>query len=959
MSDEPSPPPLREGGGARTGLSFGRLRGGYSASSLQRYYSGQLANLISNSTVSTETQDREEQGIDADEGGAGAGAGTESQRGCGVGARGGASLKPTISTADAATLSTVAELITESGADDDDEHDPNLPSTYMRLCVASLELVDYVAEALLEAVREYPYYVLCAHATLAARAAALIPLGTWPAYPGTIGLPLSLGLEGLSAGFSYYALLKVIDAVHEYDLFPHAYYVFTGDVVPESMATHADLALLGTAALTIVPEIALHTVLVRTMLHRTGIDPPPPTVMALLLSEHGAVVDGHGILGVPWWKICLMMLVGAGDGQVGTPTLECLPAAHPLAERRSLFEQVWATPTFPGLLLAIYYKEPLPNMGFGDHLNLSWRALKALPVGYGIGFLSAMPLQVPYHYLHRALKRSAKGEDGEKHLARRLQHAAENALRVRGSVEAPSLFDAGAAAAAMLLPTRQGTEELKSEAIEGLDAKREVLEGKLEHYRERMALANPFMEEQSKITVDRSLGVAAALPAVALLSSAALSGGGVMVEYEHELGQDLGGVFRGFMDSIAGYIATETTHFAPAPDGGLLPIRQQKSGIGKHVASGGHCGGDESEVQQLPPLGMGREVMITGLESRPDLNGMRGTVQGEDKATLAEAALDTARPGWAMKKRRWHVLLDGGDGARKIISLKSDSLTVIVPPCGWQEELFAIGRLLALAVTESTPLDVCMSRCLYKVLLGEKITASDVARIDPSFAQHRISALLEPGGVAAMENLGIGELTFVGVPVGGTEEEEEELIPNGRNVVVTEDNKLAYATLLVEHYLVGRCRDELAVLVEGFHDVIPKKVLRSCGLRAVDLELLVTGLPGIDIEDWKQHCRAADFKKPGNSELGDWFWRILREMDVEERAKVLAFACGSGRLAAGGFGSLEPRFKVEVNQHEDPSHLPSAHTCFNTLCIPRYTSRAQFKTKLKIAIHADSGFGVV
>lgn len=486
---------------------------------------------------------------------------------------------------------------------------------------------------------------------------------------------------------------------------------------------------------------------------------------------------------------------------------------------------------------------------------------------------------------------------------------------------------------------------MKGEALDGLDAKRALLEEKLEQYREKMLLSNPFQEDESVITVDRSLGVAAALPAVALLPSAALSGGGVTVEYKHELGQDLGGVFRGFMDSIAGYIATETTHFAPAPDGGLLPIRQEAAGPGAGGVGDGRAHTPTTPPPQHrgppvpPPLGVGQKVWMAGLPSKPELDGMRGTVKG--RADGCDA---------------WRVL---PEGARSCITLGGATLTVVAPPCGWQEELFAIGRLLALAVTETTPLDVCMSRCLYKVLLGEKITASDVARIDPAFAQHRISALLEPGGVAAMEELGIGELRFVGVPVGCTEEEEEELIPNGRAVVVTEENKLVYATLLVEHYLVGRCRNELSVLVEGFHDVIPKKVLRGCGLRAIDLELLVTGLPGIDIDDWKQHCRGADLRKAGNTQLGEWFWEILRQMDVEERAKVLAFACGSGRLAAGGFASLDPNFKVEVNKHEDPVHLPTAHTCFNTLCIPRYTSKAQFEEKLKIAIHSDAGFGVV
>ena len=41
-----------------------------------------------------------------------------------------------------------------------------------------------------------------------------------------------------------------------------------------------------------------------------------------------------------------------------------------------------------------------------------------------------------------------------------------------------------------------------------------------------------------------------------------------------------------------------------------------------------------------------------------------------------------------------------------------------------------VGRLVALAVVRRTPLSAGFSRCLYKLLLAERFTASDVARID-------------------------------------------------------------------------------------------------------------------------------------------------------------------------------------------------------------------------------------
>jgi E3 ubiquitin-protein ligase HUWE1 len=200
---------------------------------------------------------------------------------------------------------------------------------------------------------------------------------------------------------------------------------------------------------------------------------------------------------------------------------------------------------------------------------------------------------------------------------------------------------------------------------------------------------------------------------------------------------------------------------------------------------------------------------------------------------------------------------------------------------------------------------------------------------------------------------------------------DSELVHNGRNRRVTETNKKKYVALLVEHFLVGRCRAELALLVEGFFDVLPKAVLRGgCGeggqgagnrLNALDLEILVTGLPGLDMAEWKAHAEGSLFETHSAEMvvLAEWFWEVLEEdMDLEQRAKLLAFTCGSSRLPAGGFAALHPHFNVEVTA-ESVEHLPSAHTCFNQLTVPRYSSREQLSRLLLKALELDAGFGFI
>lgn len=48
-----------------------------------------------------------------------------------------------------------------------------------------------------------------------------------------------------------------------------------------------------------------------------------------------------------------------------------------------------------------------------------------------------------------------------------------------------------------------------------------------------------------------------------------------------------------------------------------------------------------------------------------------------------------------------------------------------------------------------------------------------------------------------------------------------------------------------------------------------------------------------------------------------------------------------------------------VMDGEDDERLPSSHTCFNQLLIPKYTSKEKLRQKLETAIENATGFGMV
>jgi len=188
--------------------------------------------------------------------------------------------------------------------------------------------------------------------------------------------------------------------------------------------------------------------------------------------------------------------------------------------------------------------------------------------------------------------------------------------------------------------------------------------------------------------------------------------------------------------------------------------------------------------------------------------------------------------------------------------------------------------------------------------------------------------------------------------------EVRDLIPNGRNIPVTEGNKIEYSRLGCQMKMTGAIRKQLNAFLEGFYDIIPKRLISI--FNEQELELLVSGLPNIDIEDLKSNTEYHKYQL--NSLQIQWFWRALRSFDQADRAKFLQFVTGTSKVPLQGFGALEGMNGVQKFQiHRDDrstDRLPSAHTCFNQLDLPAYETYDKLRSYLLKAIHeCTEGFG--
>ncbi|KAI9228076.1 MAG: hypothetical protein DHS80DRAFT_27367 [Piptocephalis tieghemiana] len=264
-----------------------------------------------------------------------------------------------------------------------------------------------------------------------------------------------------------------------------------------------------------------------------------------------------------------------------------------------------------------------------------------------------------------------------------------------------------------------------------------------------------------------------------------------------------------------------------------------------------------------------------------------------------------------------------------------------------------VGRVIGKALRDGRLIDAHFTRSFYKHMLGKSISYHDVEAVDPDYYKSLVW-LLENDITGVVDDMNFSaEVDHFG------ETNVVDLIPGGRDILVTEENKEQYVRLIVEHKLTRAIRDQIDAFLLGFHEMVPRRLVEIFDER--ELELLISGLPEVDIDDWRAHTEYQAGYTASSPQV-QWFWRAVRSFGPEERAKLLQFSTGTAKVPLQGFAGLEgsngqQKFQIQRNPGR-PDRLPTAHTCFNQLDIPEYESYEQLRTFLVYAIQeCSTGFG--
>lgn len=230
-----------------------------------------------------------------------------------------------------------------------------------------------------------------------------------------------------------------------------------------------------------------------------------------------------------------------------------------------------------------------------------------------------------------------------------------------------------------------------------------------------------------------------------------------------------------------------------------------------------------------------------------------------------------------------------------------------------------IGRVIGKAIYDGRLLDAYFTRSFYKHILGRPVDYRDVEAVDPEYYKSLVWMLENDITNIVDETFSVETDDF------GTTK-TVDLKPGGRDIPVTEENKHEYVKYITEQKLTLAIKDQIHSFLQGFHEIIPSSLISI--FNEQELELLISGLPDIDVDEWK-NCAEYQNYSPGSPQVQN-FWRAVRSFDQTERAKLLQFVTGTSKVPLGGFAQLQGISGIQKFQiHKDFSstkRLPSAHT---------------------------------
>lgn len=269
-----------------------------------------------------------------------------------------------------------------------------------------------------------------------------------------------------------------------------------------------------------------------------------------------------------------------------------------------------------------------------------------------------------------------------------------------------------------------------------------------------------------------------------------------------------------------------------------------------------------------------------------------------------------------------------------------------------------VGRMIALALMHKIQVGVTFDHAFFLQLSGKTITLEDIQDADP-FLYMSCKKILEMNDeILDSDVLG---LTFVREIVAPGCQRAVELCPGGMEISVNSRNRKEYVALLIQNCFVTSTAEQIHHFSQGFSDIFLEKKLHKLFFRNLDVEDFNQMLGGsddaIDVNDWKSHTDYGGYKE--NDCQISWFWKIVEEMQEDQKRTLLYFWTSLRHLPVEGFGGLSSKLLISKTLNSQ-NRLPTSQTCFYALYFPQYSSISIMYEKIQLITqeHVSCSFGL-
>lgn len=288
-----------------------------------------------------------------------------------------------------------------------------------------------------------------------------------------------------------------------------------------------------------------------------------------------------------------------------------------------------------------------------------------------------------------------------------------------------------------------------------------------------------------------------------------------------------------------------------------------------------------------------------------------------------------------------------------------------------------IGRMLGKAIYEGIVVEVPFASFFLSQVLGHQHSAlyssiDELPSLDPDLYKSLTYIKHYDGDVRDLDLTFSYDDDCMGQVV------THELIPGGRAVPVTNENKISYIHLMAHFRMHVQINEQTAAFIRGFRSIVHHEWLAI--FSTPEVQRLISGdTLEVDLEDLRRHTRYYGGFHDNHRVIG-WLWDILdRDFTPHERSLFLKFVTSCSKPPLLGFAHLDPPFSircVEVSDDQDTgdtvgsvlrgffavrkkdpvNRLPTSSTCFNLLKLPNYQKKATLREKLRYAITSNTGF---